>query len=467
MRQRLGSLRFVATAGYLLLVFLLGGGARDDILSLIVLRPLAVVACGLAAFSLRWEHIRQHRVLFALAGATLLLIALHLVPLPPGLWTALPGRAMLLEIDRSAGLGEVWRPLSMVPLTTWNALYSCFVPLGMLLLGVQLQREERRRLLPVIIVLALVSGIIGVLQIVGAPQGPLYFYNITNNGSAVGLFANRNHQAALLACLIPMLTIYASGRGQEGGQSGIRVYVAIATGVVLVPLLLVTGSRAGLSLGALALLSVPFLYSRSGRDEASVKPTRSLVAALVACSAVVAGLVVLTIVFGRAEAVDRIMAPDPMGDTRFSVWGPVAEIGWKYFPFGSGIGSFVEIYQIDEPRQLLGPAYLNHAHNDWLEVFVTAGVAGLLLLAAAAAAWLVGSVRAWRGSARKSRQRQFARLGSILLLMLALASIGDYPLRAPSLATLAVIFALWLGDGQSEEGDGAGRKALETGTSLL
>src|SRR3546814_18783044 len=54
------------------------------------------------------------------------------------------------------------------------------------------------------------SGGLGLAQVIGPRDGPLYLYEITNNGSAVGLFANRNHQAALLACLFPMLAVYAS-----------------------------------------------------------------------------------------------------------------------------------------------------------------------------------------------------------------------------------------------------------------
>jgi hypothetical protein len=35
-----------------------------------------------------------------------------------------------------AELGEVWRPIAMVPPAAWNAFYSLFVPLAVLLLGV-------------------------------------------------------------------------------------------------------------------------------------------------------------------------------------------------------------------------------------------------------------------------------------------------------------------------------------------
>jgi O-antigen ligase len=218
-----------------------------------------------------------------------------------------------------------------------------------------------------------------------------------------------------------------------------------------------------LAIGVLGLLSVPLLYRRPAREDVLQRPAKSVVFMLVGGSIGVAGLVVLTILFGRAEAFSRIMAPDPLADARFGFWGTVFDLAWKYFPFGSGVGTFVETYQIDEPHQLLGPTYLNHAHNDWLEVWVTGGIAGLLLLGTATIAWLRASLNVWRASVKKERGPNFGRLGSILLLMLALASFGDYPLRVPSIACLAVCFALWLGGTEAHEA--APRSAKSVGNS--
>ena len=39
-----------------------------------------------------------------------------------------------------------------------------------------------------------------------------------------------------------------------------------------------------------------------------------------------------------------------------------------YAPWGSGLGTFEQVFKLHEPDALLSPSYLNHAHNDWLEL---------------------------------------------------------------------------------------------------
>jgi hypothetical protein len=173
---------FWALIFFLILTFLLGGASRSDVQSLIVLRPAAVIFCGIGFWSLRWNHVMKYRAIFLYTLAIFALICCHLVPLPSSFWNTLPGREIITEMDKVTELGLVWRPLSMVPSGTWNVFYSMFVPLAVLLLGSQLKREELFRILPVVLGLALLSAFIGLLQSIGDPQGLLYFYRITNNG---------------------------------------------------------------------------------------------------------------------------------------------------------------------------------------------------------------------------------------------------------------------------------------------
>ena len=58
---------------------------------------------------------------------------------------------------------------------------------------------------------------------------------------------------------------------------------------------------------------------------------------------------------------------------------------WHYAPFGGGFGSFEAAYKIVEPVNLLSLQYLNHAHNDYLELAIEAGLPGLAL----AGLWIV------------------------------------------------------------------------------
>jgi O-antigen ligase len=131
-----------------------------------------------------------------------------------------------------------------------------------------------------------------------------------------------------------------------------------------------------------------------------------------------------------------------------------------YWPWGSGHGSFEATYQIHEPGALLAPFYMNHAHNDWLELLQTGGVAAGVLLAGFLGMVAWGSVQREQSCAMDSRVIRQGRTGLIILGLLGFASVFDYPLRTPALACLAgfmLVFACHSGKAGEPE-DQAGEK---------
>ncbi|MCQ4504087.1 hypothetical protein NON27_28270, partial [Vibrio parahaemolyticus] len=89
----------------------------------------------------------------------------------------------------------------------------------------------------------------------------------TNGASAPGLFANRNHQAALLTALFPLLAAFACAGVADRRTAAIRGGIALGIGAILVPLILLIGSRAGVLLLGLGLACALFVY-RFPRAEA-------------------------------------------------------------------------------------------------------------------------------------------------------------------------------------------------------
>lgn len=450
--QRPVSAKFWLLGIYLILVFLLGGGARSDIASLILLRPIGVIVCGIAALSLTSEHITRHRFILGFAGTLILIVALQLIPLPPSIWHLFPGRGIVAEVDRTAQLGVVWRPLTMVPHATWNSLFSLFVPLAALLLGIQLRDDERRRLAPLFVGIAILSVVVGLLQMVGGPGSPFYFYAVTNADAAVGLFANRNHHAIFLACIFPLLAFVASARSVTVQQARLKWIAAVSFGAILVPMLIITGSRAGLALGVLGLASVVFIFHSPDRDlsDRRKKPRLSTISISVGVAAVLI-LAVVTIVWNRAEAIYRLTDQDLRSDPRFESWGYIAKMAWSYFPFGSGSGSFADIFKIVEPDYLLAPTYLNHAHNDFLEVILTDGLVGVALTCIILVVILRRSFFVWRKMKIADQPPvAMARAATVIFANLLIGSVFDYPLRDPSLICFAVIAWLWLSDASQD-----------------
>lgn len=426
----------------LISAFALGGGSRPDIESLIVLRPLAALMVGYAVWGVTAAQLRAHRFLLVMAAAIVALVVIHLILLPPLLWTRLPGRALIQAIDEAAGLQAIWRPISLVPSATWNALFALIPPAACLLLTVRLNRRERAASLPLIIGLGLVSALIGLAQSSGGPASPLYFYQFASNG-ADGLFANRNHQAAFLATLFPMLAVYASASREDRLDARLRAGLACAVGIFLVPLILVVGSRAGVMAMIVGLLSTPFLYRLPARASGARPPRRRLLLWGGVVAAIIA-IALVTVLMGRAVAFDRIFREVATGEPRFQAWGPILRMAMEYFPIGSGIGSFREIYRVHEPRELLDLVAFGHAHNEPLELLVTGGLPAVLLLASALVAYGVAAGRWWRARKDPGSDAALAGAGIWSLLILALVSVGDYPLRTPSLACLFCVMVVWI-----------------------
>ena len=432
---------------FLLLLFATGGASRVDVQSLIILRPVSIAMCALACMTLRRQHLTGRVWLIGSLATVFLLALLHVIPLPPSIWQSLPGRQDLVDIEKLVGMNEIWRPLTLAPMNGWHALLSLFTPLAIILLGIQLSRGDLFRLLPVMISLVTLSGLIGLLQAIGDPQGALYFYRITNNGSAVGFFANSNHAATSLACLFPMLAIFASTVTGTANEIRLRQIVAAAIAIVLVPLILVTGSRSGLTSSFIGLAAAGLLYRRPAAGGVVRRGTPDRVKA----APILAGLSVLclgflTYFFSRAQAIERLFV-EPLGaDSRIDFWIVSFELFWKYFPWGSGSGSYVEAYQILEPARLLDATYLNRAHNDWIEIAVTFGLAGVAVLAVAVIAFIRRVYRFLRDADGDSRAVAFGRMASAAILIIAIASISDYPLRTPTMMGVFAIYALWFSE---------------------
>lgn len=449
-RARLGVL-----CAFLIVIFLTGGSSRADMQSLILLRPVSFVALGYGLLTLSQEHIRRYWPLVTIAGATVALTTVHLIPLPPGLWQSFPGREAITELDALLGLNDQWRPLTLDPQTTRNALFALAIPCAVLVLGIQLDARQREGLLTFILGLGVLTALWGLLQLIGNPRGPLYLYSLTSYGTPVGLFANRNHQAVFLASLIPMMYCWvqlAQGSWKNiGTTKGKRSAMAAGGMLLLIPLILITGSRAGLLTLILSICVTTVLFAVIMSAGARRRTRRSSALARIAPTAVgavvVAGLGLVTIGLGRDQAFERLIGSDPIADTRADLLPATWRIAVDAFPWGTGIGSFDDVYRMHESDALLRPEYVNHAHNDLLEVLMTGGLLGALILLFGIVLFTTRGWAIWRGGQAEIRVNIGPAAALIALAILFIASLIDYPLRVPALAGYAVLLAIWASKG--------------------
>lgn len=456
--------RWAVLAAFLLIVFLFGGGSAARVDSIVLLRPLAALLFVYALWSTKWESYAGFRFPLAMLGAVALLTAIHLVPLPPSIWASLPGRALLVDMGNIAGIAQPWRPLALVPFATWNALFSLLIPAAVMLLMIRCSDEERRKLVWPLLAFGAVSAMLAVLQVVLKDRS-LYFFEITNFGSAVGLFANRNHQAVLLACLLPVIATLAAKPNERREIRRGRKWAGLAAALLIIPLILVTGSRAGVLTGLVAIVLSAVLYDTASRTKGESIDLRKRVMFYGSAAVLSLGLAGLFVLFSRAESISRFAtatvepgAVDGSG-SRWPLWEALFPLVGKYFPLGSGIGSFVEVFQIDEPGALIHKSYLNHAHNDLLEIAIVAGLPGLLLVVLGVAAFLFAAIQLGFRTNSGHPNIVMGRLGLSIILILGLASLADYPLRTPALMALFAVASIWVARGCAEIANGAGRSA--------
>lgn len=426
----------------------MGGGSRPDVTAHVVLRPLTILA---GAVALMMPVRRPARGALGLLLALAALMLVQMVPLPPALWTALPGRELVAQIAPALGQQPAWRPVTLSLDGTLNALFALVVPFATILLVTRLDGIARDRLGVVVLALLGVSAALGLLQVIGPPGSALYLYRITIPTAAVGLFANPNHQAVALACAYPLLAWW-SARPIGVGTPGFRRWLAVALGVLLVPMLIVTGSRAGVALGALGAFGA-LLVARSpvvqphapGRrpPPPGRVPRKWLFVGLALASVALAALLLL-----QRDALEAVFAATSPQELRVRLLDRLTELATDFLPTGSGFGTFERLWRIDEPLATLTPAYLNHAHNDLLEFVIEGGIGavalsiavGVLVARATAAVWSRSPVTA---------DRLRARAASVMIVLLALASLVDYPLRTPTGMMLAALALVWLQWGRS------------------
>lgn len=439
---------FIMAAMLVICGFLMVGGARDDLLSLLIWRPLSALLFVLTVTLYGKEAWQKGRSLLVFALAVVGLIALHLVPLPPSIWTSLPGHDVVENVYRSAGMELPWQPLSVAQARTWNALFSLLGPLAVLIVALALDRNRHKQLLVLLIGLGFVSGIVGMIQAIGPSNGLLYFYRITNAGTSVGIFANRNHQAVMLATLFPLLAAYISLF--KGRPDRLIFYrsITLAGAALLVPLILMTGSRLGLVLMVLGMAFAWWIYQppvATGRVVGIRNEHRSR---LIGIGIAVILLAIVLIVAFRTPALERLVNTDSASELRVQALPVLIEATGKFLPFGSGIGTFVETYQLFEPDALVSASYFNHAHNDFAELLLTGGLPAAILLAWAG---LLIALGFWNLARQRTAgpddpgfsTQVMGRAGLSVIIMLALASATDYPLRVPSLMLYGVIAAVW------------------------
>lgn len=433
---------------FVVLVFLTGGSSRGDLASLPLFRAIAVLAAFWAAMRLTaddWRRIRTPFVLLLLLTAW---TAIQLVPLPSAIWHGLPGRETIVAIDGLLGQPDLWRPISLTPSQTWNGLLAMSVPLAALLLAARLDSEDYPLLMLTIVGIAAASALLGFFQLLAGSGSAAYLYRITNAESMVGLFANRNHNAVFLACAIVIAAMLLRDERMRNRQSLPMQLALIFAGLTFTALTALIGSRAGFAAGVVAfavgyamIVSTWSAGPAGRRGGAAPSGAPKVRRYLIYSPPVLLAMLLGTAIWlsDRTTAISRVADRSVGDDMRAQAWPTVLSMIEKYWVAGSGIGSFPDVYKMFESDTLLSPSYFNHAHNDWAEILLSGGLPMAAILIAALVWFARRFLALGLRNLLKGHRGDLRLPVFVVVVILAGASLVDYPLRVPSLQVMAIM----------------------------
>ena len=253
-----------------LLASTLGGGTQSGLGADAAIQLVSIAL--IASVLLEQQNVSRprYRAGVAIAIAALAWPALQLVPMPPSLWTLIPGRSYATQVYDAAGIGLPWLPVSLDPDATLRAGLSLFPAIAVFLGISALSRQARRTVTLVFLAVGVLAMMLGLAQLMQGPGSALRFFPVTNESDSVGFFANRNHHAAFLYSLIPFVAAWAAGmwfdRRSDRRLASLIVFLVIY--VLVIVGIVMTRSRGGailaIALSAASLLIVRAVSKRSG-----------------------------------------------------------------------------------------------------------------------------------------------------------------------------------------------------------
>ena len=367
--------------------------------------------------------------------AAFVVVVAQLIPLPPWVWSMMAGREFVVEASTLFGKTEVWLPLSLDVENTKLVFLSMIPCAAFFAVGIKMPYQDRWKFALCIVAFAVLGVFVGLGQRYALPLGGGLPFLPNSRDVIAGTFGNRNFFAASLYLSIPFLAALAiSVLARKLSRPIIVCLFAILYLSIILMGLMVTGSRMGLSLTMAAILLSSFLVVGVWSGS-----SRSAVSKLLAIGVLVG--IVITSQLGLVSLL-RIAETDPINDQRFVMYRITTQAAKANLPNGTGFGTFVPVYQrFEKPQEMMGSAYVNHAHNDWLELMLEGGWPAIGLLAAFFVWFCMATLAVW-SSALSTAFDLTQRAASVSVVLLLGHSLFDFPLRTPALLT---VFGLCLG----------------------
>jgi O-Antigen ligase len=419
----------LGVCAWLIYMVLFGGVSLPNSVNLLLQSCTSAGVIVASAWRLRHGFPTKLAVIGALlACLCFVLLFAQLIPLPPSYWSAMPGREFLVKAYGILGEKLPWQPMTLSQLGTWGAALALLPAMAAFLAALSSRSNERIYFFLAILLCAIVSLLIAMLQKVQGTASILYFYGVEEYSTASGTFGNRNFFAAQLFVSIPLMAALAMAAIErwQVPQWVILVFTFVYGSLFLAGLA-ATGSRGGIALAMLSVvLTAVFVYRRPKSSNGGVAK-KGVFIALIAALAVISqtGLI----------AILRLAKTDALTDIRGTIFEASLTVLKANLPFGSGFGTFVPVYQMFETPQIMVDSYINHAHNDWLELVLEGGLPAAALIVVFMVLFFTCIFSLFRAEFA-SVDNAVMRAGAVMVLLFLIHATVDFGLRTPALLTL-------------------------------
>ncbi|MGE4306341.1 MAG: O-antigen ligase family protein [Novosphingobium sp.] len=424
-------------AQFLLVLALLlgGGGAAYGVYNLVVqLASLLILALnsGRVLYFFR----RGPGIYVALVILTLALPVMQLLPFPPAVWASLPGRDLLAESLSLIDSPEAWYPISLSPSRTFVALMSLLPVFAIMVLVSNFDDRQWRATFRVLVVAAIALVVLGSLQLLLENRCFLLYRERVHPDFLYATFANHNTSGLFFVLAVVSLQALACLAPHNSKTRGDRPWssrwVAIAIGAVFAVAVILTQSRS-----SMALLAVVFAVSAILlMPDVKMVRWQKVVALLMSVAFAIGAMLV---VGGGTRFAASLGRFDKVEDVRPAIWEDTLASIERFWPVGSGISSFAEVFEVDESLENVWPYRAGRAHNDYLEIAQEGGLPGLMLILG----WIGWSAWASYKSWSNGRLR-LASAAITALVMIGLQSVIDYPLRNQAILCVGTLFLAFL-----------------------
>ncbi len=226
---------------------------------------------------------------------------------------------------------------------------------------------SRDRLKDFVVALSLFGFCLAVFAIVqkASWNGRLYWVReLTMGGKPFGPFVNRNHFAGFIGMIIPLTLGHAITKHSREKKI---LYGFLA--VIMSVALFFSLSRGGIVSFVSGMALFGFLLFASRYQQKKVWIIGVFIIAVLTYLAWL----------GMDPIMQRFTQADITKEQRLIVWSTTLTAAKDFWLTGSGLGTFLHIFPLYAPASVQGGIY-DHAHNDYLEFLLEAGLGGSMLL---------------------------------------------------------------------------------------